>query len=248
MHRPTVLVVTRRTTRKNRPIDYIGEAHLQLLVRLRILPIMIPVVDGTLACLPQYMKEMCGLLLTEGDDVEPTRYRARKANFTYLEQINPLKDAIETRLIRHAMRRHLPLLGICRGSQLLNAVNGGTLYGDVQKEKQSHLKHIEQNMSHYDSYRHPVTLVEGSPLARWYRQPTLQVNSYHHQGVRDLAPRFRPMAHADDGLVEAFYDPRANFTVGLQFHPERMLEDHPGNLRVWKAFAAAVHQASQAQA
>jgi gamma-glutamyl-gamma-aminobutyrate hydrolase PuuD len=131
-------------------------------------------------------------------------------------------------------------LGICRGSQLLNVVCGGTLYGDVRKEKQSRLKHIDYN--HYDTLRHSVTIVPGSPLERWYRRRTLRVNSYHHQGVRCLARRFQAMAHAPDGLVEAFWDPKANFVVGLQFHPERMLDEYAGNERVWKVFAAAVHR------
>jgi putative glutamine amidotransferase len=247
MKRPIVLVVTRRTLRKNRPIDYIGEAHLALLVRLKILPVMIPVVDGTLRCLAQYAEGMSGLLLTEGDDVEPTRYHARKANFLHLEGTNPLKDEIEVRLARRAMRLHVPILGICRGSQLLNVVCGGTLYGDVQKEKKSDLKHIEHNMRRCDTYRHPITLVDGSPLQRWYRQATVKVNSYHHQGIRELAARFQPMAHAEDGLVEAFYDPKRDFTVGLQFHPERMLPEYSGNWRIWKAFGTAVHQAASAQ-
>jgi putative glutamine amidotransferase len=68
------------------------------------------------------------------------------------------------------------------------------------------------------------------------------VNSYHHQGICRLASRFKPMAHADDGLIEGYYDPREGFLVGLQFHPERMLKDYPGNWRVWKAFGAAVHR------
>lgn len=242
MNRPIVLVVTRRTSRKHRPVNYVGAAHLEILIKLKILPVMVPVVEGTVACLPQYVEGMQGLLLTEGDDVEPTRYRAEKANFTYVEGTNPLKDEIEIRLIRRAMRQRLPIMGICRGSQLLNAACGGTLFGDVQKEKQSPLKHIEHNMEHYDTYRHLITLVDGSPLQRWYQEDKLHVNSYHHQGIRDLAPRFRPMAHAEDGLIEAFYDPKANFTVGLQFHPERMLPEYPGNWRIWKEFAAAVHR------
>jgi putative glutamine amidotransferase len=69
------------------------------------------------------------------------------------------------------------------------------------------------------------------------------VNSYHHQGIRDLAPRFRPMAYAKDGLIEGYYDPKENFVVGLQFHPERMLEEPAGNWRIWKAFGAAVRRA-----
>ena len=266
MPRPVVLVVTRPTVRKSRIIDYVGELHLGLLLRLRTLPLMIPVVEGAPAALSQYMEQMSGLLLVEGEDIHPSRYRAQEANFTYLEKTHPLKDEIEIRLLRHALRRGLPVLGICRGSQLLNVVNGGTLYGDVQKEIQERIeqgiekaakkggtkkeaarqtlsvKHIEQAGEHYDTYRHRVTLVDGTPLRRWYGKKTLQVNSYHHQGIRDLAARFKPMAHADDGLIEAFYDPKAPFLVGLQFHPERMLPDYPGNWRVWRAFGAAVHR------
>jgi gamma-glutamyl-gamma-aminobutyrate hydrolase PuuD len=245
MKRPVVLVAARRTTRKDKMIDYVGEFHLELLIRLRTLPEIIPVVSGTLACLPQYMERMDGLLLVEGDDVEPKRFAARKANFKYVEKTHPLKDEIEIRLLQHALERDLPVMGICRGSQLMNAVCGGTLYGDVQKEKHSSRAHIDYD--NYDTYRHPADVVPGTPLARWYRRKTLQVNSYHHQGIRELAPRFRPMAHADDGLIEAYYDPQTAFTVGLQFHPERMLKEYPGNLQVWKAFTAAVHAKQQSQ-
>ena len=238
MSRPVVVVVSRQTIRKNKIIDYVGEFHLELLIRLGTFPVIVPVVEGTLACLPQYMERMDGLLLVEGEDVEPKRFKARKANFQYLEQTHPLKDQIEIRLLKRAMRLEIPILGICRGSQLLNVVCGGTLYGDVQKERPSHIQHI--NYENYDTFRHPASIVPGTPLARWYRRKTLRVNSYHHQGTRDLAPRFRPMAHADDGLIEAYYDPEAAFVVGLQFHPERMLNEYAGNLKVWNAFTAAV--------
>ena len=241
MKRPAVLVVTRLTTRKDKYIDYVGEYHLELLIRLGILPVMVPVAEGAVACLPQYRKEMQGLLLVEGEDIEPARYKAEKANFQYLEKTHPLKDEIEVRLLRHALRHRLPVLGICRGSQLLNVVCGGTLFGDVQKEKKSPLKHVLPG-KHYDDYRHPVTIVPGTPLERWYQRREINVNSYHHQGIHQLAARFRPMASADDGLIEAFYDPKASFIVGLQFHPERMLKEYAGNLLVWKAFGSAVHQ------
>ena len=238
MNRPSVLVVTRRTVRKHKYIDYVGEYHLALLIRLGILPEMVPVVEGAFACLPDYMANMKGLLLVEGEDIEPKRYKARPENFEHLEKTHPLKDKIEIHLLRHALRKKLPILGICRGSQLLNAVCGGTLYGDVQKEKKSRLQHI--NFEHYDTYRHPISIVAASPLENWYGRKQLQVNSYHHQGIRDLARRFKPMAYADDGLVEGYYDPKADFVVGLQFHPERMLEESAGNLRIWKAFGSAV--------
>src|ERR1700691_4162355 len=240
MKRPFVVVVANRATRKDKLIDYVGEFHLELLIRLQTLPQIVPVVSGTLACLPQYMERMDGLLLVEGDDVEPKRFAARKANFKYIEKTLPLKDEIEVRLLRHALRNDVPILGICRGSQLLNVVNGGTLYGDVQKEKRSRRSHID--LENYDTYRHPIAIVPGTPLAGGYRRKKLNVNSYHHQGIRELARRFRPMAHADDGLIAAFYDPDAAFVVGLQFHPERMLKEYAGNLKVWSAFASAAQE------
>lgn len=239
MKRPIVVVCSRQTTRKNKLIDYVGELHLELLISFHTLPVIVPVVAGTPDCLPQYMGSMNGLLLVEGDDVEPKRYAARKTNFQYLEKTHPLKDEIEICLLRHALLRKIPVLGICRGSQLLNVVCGGTLFGDVQKETGSNRPHIDYQ--NYDTYRHPAYVVPGTPLARWYRRKTLSVNSYHHQGIRKLADRFRPMAYADDGLIEAYHDPQTAFLVGLQFHPERMLKEYAGNLKVWKAFTSAVH-------
>jgi gamma-glutamyl-gamma-aminobutyrate hydrolase PuuD len=253
---PQVLVVTRRTARKNKWIDYVGEYHLELLLRLGTLPVMVPVVPGAAARLPQYMAGMRGLLLVEGEDIEPKRYPAEPEHLKYLEKTHPLKDEIEIRLLRRALRLHIPILGICRGSQLLNVVCGGTLHIDVLKEKslsgnspsraenpsprsvKEALKHIDYE--HYDTYRHPIAIVPGTPLQRWYRRTSLRVNSYHHQGIRTLARRFTPMAYAEDGLVEAYFDPAEDFLVGLQFHPERMLEERAGNWRIWRDFGAAI--------
>ncbi len=238
MKRPVVLITARQMIRKDRLIDYIGEIHLELLARLGMLPIIVPVSESTPQCLPQYIDMMAGLLLAEGDDVDPRRFAARKSNFKLVEKTHPLKDEIEVRLLRHALANKLPILGICRGSQLMNAVCGGTLYGDVQIEKRSQRPHIDYR--NYDGYRHPVSILPDTPLAKWYRRKKLSVNSYHHQGIRKLASRFKPMAMADDGLIEGYYDPEMPFVAGLQFHPERMLPDYPGNLKVWQAFTDAV--------
>lgn len=241
MRRPRVLVVTRRTTRKTMWIDYVAEAHLNLLVRLGTLPVMVPVVEGMPDCLAEYMANMSGLLLVEGEDIEPKHYEATPENQEYLEKTHPLKDEIELRLIRYALEKHLPYLGICRGSQLLNVACGGTLYGDVRKQKRSRLKHID--FDHYHTYRHPISIRAGSPLHKWYGRKTLKVNSYHHQGIRKLAERFEPMAHAKDGLIEAYFDPKMDFLVGLQFHPERMQEEQEGNWSIWQAFGEAIQRA-----
>ena len=242
--RPRVVVVTRRTIRKHKYIDYVGELHLHLLIGMDLLPVIVPVSEGADACLRDYMSGMKGLLLVEGEDIEPHQYNAQPENFQYVEKTHPLKDRIELRLLRRALRLQLPILGICRGSQLLNVACGGTLYGDVQKEKATALLHLDHD--HYDTYRHAISILAGTPLEAWYERPTLQVNSYHHQGVRHLAPRFQPMAIAEDGLIEAFHDPNSDFVVGLQFHPERMKEAAPGNEKLWSEFAEAVRRRAAA--
>lgn len=157
----------------------------------------------------------------------------------YIEKLKDQRDA-ELYMLSAEDRYRLRLDEYLCRSQMLNVVCGGTLFGDVRKEKDSELIHINPG-EHYDDYRHPVSIVPETPLAKWYGEHEINVNSYHHQGVRRLARRFRSMAHAPDGLVEAYYDPKAPFVVGLQFHPERMLHEYSGNLEVWKAFTRAVH-------
>ena len=134
MTNPRVLVVTRRTTRKHKYIDYVGEYHLELLIRLRMLPVLIPVVEGTLRCHPQYTRGLRGLLVVEGEDVEPKRFKSQPANFQYLEKTHPLKDQIEIRLIRSALSR-----GIWMTAGLLAAGVGYAVPGPAHTSRKPKL-------------------------------------------------------------------------------------------------------------
>lgn len=203
-----------------------------------------------------------GVLLCEGEDIDPSHYEADASNLSpeELEEIRRLhasdtaidreKDAIELGLAKLCLERNIPYLGICRGSQILNVACGGTLYQDIGKElsrnvaQDRRVVHIDYD--DYDGHRHPVRIVENTPLHQWFHdtlddgEKEIWVNSYHHQGVKKLAQRFVPMAFAPDGLIEGFYDPDAynpddgKFIMGLQFHPERMRKpdsdefDYPG--------------------
>jgi len=124
MNRPVVLVVANRDIRKNKLIDYVGEFHLDLLTQCGAFPVIVPLVRGTLPLLSQYMERMDGLLLVEGDDVEPKRYAARKANFKYVDKTLPLKDEIEIRLLRRALRREMPRIATAECGLRRNALWG----------------------------------------------------------------------------------------------------------------------------
>lgn len=223
--------------RKNKYVQFTGEYHLDLVLAFGGVPVMVPAVRGTLNVLDTYLLWMDGLLLVEGEDLHPDSYRAPRSVRKWVQEVDEIKDRVEFTLIRYALKESVPYLGICRGSHILNVVCGGTLYSDVCKERGSNLLHI--NYDDYDGYRHGVRLLKGTPLHRWYRRERLQVTSYHHQGVKKLAKRFTPLAYADDGLLEAFYDPSAPFCYGIQFHPERMQGEYAGNLRIYQEFIRA---------
>ncbi|XP_074581885.1 putative glutamine amidotransferase GAT1_2.1 [Curcuma longa] len=247
---PRVLIVSRRCVRKNKFVDFVGEYHLDLIVGYGAVPVIVPRVAGVHTLLESF-EPIHGVLLCEGEDIDPSHYAADASGGLSAEELDEIrslhasdatvdreKDSIELRLAKLCLERNIPFLGICRGSQVLNVACGGSLYQDVEKELQRKsgvgtvVEHI--NYGDYDGHRHEVKVAEGTPLHEWFRESlspeemTIAVNSYHHQGVKRLAERFVPMAFAADGLAEGFYDPDAynpdegKFIMGLQFHPERM--------------------------
>ncbi|XP_045812583.1 putative glutamine amidotransferase GAT1_2.1 [Trifolium pratense] len=272
---PRVLIVSRRTLRKNKFVDFVGEYHLDLIVAYGAVPVIVPRVSGVCTLLNSF-EPIHGVLLCEGEDIDPSWYEQDNTTCTLsheeLEEIKKLhssdtnidkeKDSIELSLAKLCLERNIPYLGICRGSQVLNVASGGTLYRDISKQlwkncESNYVMHI--NYDDYDGHRHAIKVVKNTPLYDWFKDSLknegmdeILVNSYHHQGVNRLAQRFVPMAFANDGLIEGFYDPCAynpdegKFIMGLQFHPERMRKpnsddfDYPGCPFVYKEFVKAV--------
>uniref|UniRef100_A0A0D9UWJ3 Uncharacterized protein n=1 Tax=Leersia perrieri TaxID=77586 RepID=A0A0D9UWJ3_9ORYZ len=229
---PRVLIVSRRTVRKNKFVDFVGEYHLDLIVGYGAVPVIVPRVAGVHTLLDSF-EPIHGVLLCEGEDVDPSLYAAggdggglTAEQLAAVRSLHPSdaavdheKDSIELLLARRCLERNIPFLGICRGSQLLNVACGGSLYQDVDHElaaaagdekAAAFVRHIDYD--DYDGHRHPVRVLPNTPLQEWFAESLaggeyLTVNSYHHQGVRRLAERFVPMAFSPDGLVEGFYDP-----------------------------------------
>ena len=139
---------------------------------------------------------------------------------------------------RHAVEHDKPILGFCRGMHMINVIFGGSLHLDIHEVNHRSIVHIDYD--HYDTHRHPLTIFDNTPLMDWYKQKEIQVNTYHHQGIKKLAPGLVAMAQAPDGLIEGIYHPAHKFVVGLQFHPERMYQEYPGNKLVFKSFIEAL--------
>jgi len=166
-----------------------------------------------------------GLLLTGGDDVAPARY-GEPPHSTVVSDSEQGRDEFEVALVGEARSRDLPIFGICRGAQVLNVACGGTLVQDIPSLVPGAVAHslaIPPNASY--TLEHEVWIDKDTLLARLMRerlndQDACEVNSRHHQAVKDVAKGFRVSATAPDGVIEAIEDPAARFCLAVQWHPE----------------------------
>ncbi|MNX75640.1 putative glutamine amidotransferase [compost metagenome] len=151
-----------------------------------------------------------------------------------LGEVADARDIQELPLAREAAKLGLPVLGICRGMQLLNVALGGTLYQDLPAQFPGALPH--QQEAPVQESTHLVELVAETRLAKLVGTPTMPVNTFHHQAVRDLAPGLVPSAFGTDGVLEGYEAPEG-WLMGVQWHPE--LQPGPFTARLFEAFVAA---------
>lgn len=188
------------------------------------------------ALVDEKLERMDGLLLPGGIDVEPSRYN--EPPHPKLEKTDAALDALEWRALDHARAHSLPVLGICRGHQVINVYYGGSLIQDIPAQHES-----ETVVVHRNGIRtHDITLVEGALLRELLGADRYEVNTYHHQAVKDLAPGFRLSARTDDGIVEAIESTGEVFILGVQFHPEKMLEEKPELRAIFARFIQEVQK------
>lgn len=163
------------------------------------------------------------LLFAGGEDVGPAHYG--EPPHPRLGPTNPLQDEVEIALARRAVADRKPVLGVCRGMQLLNVALGGTLYQDLPSDLPGGCDHGESTDRRDMSFlAHPLVLEPDSWLAEQLGARELQINTLHHQGLKRLAPGLRVVGHAPDGLAEAVEGAGAGWLVAVQCHPEELWE------------------------
>ncbi len=151
---------------------------------------------------------------------------------------NTIRDKMEFYILRKAIDSDKPVLGICRGIQFINAALGGTLYQDIKLQHPSKVEH-HQNPP-YNIPVHVVSVNVDSPLHKCLNADKLQVNSYHHQAVKQIAPNLKVMATSEDGLTEAVYMPGHRFIWGVQWHPEFSYTTDENSRKIFRAFIDAM--------
>lgn len=201
------------------PLHGHRDTYVDAVVRAGGVPILIPLVNDE-SVLRRLYSMIDGLLLAGGGDVDPALYGEQP--IPQLGAIDSLRDAVEMPLARWAVADGKPVLGICRGVQVLNVALGGSLYQDIpaQLEARGHDdSYTKQDWTHM---AHDLRLDPNSQMAHIFGVINFSTNSLHHQSLKQIAPGLRPVAWAPDGVVEAVEGEGEGFLMGLQCHPEAL--------------------------
>ena len=182
-----------------------------------------------------------GIILTGGEDINPLEYNDT-TNIKVCGTINYRRDTLERRIFNFSMTHKIPFIGVCRGMQMMNVASGGTLYGDIPSEIGNQVIHrnngevmheiaLSCSNSYYNNLIFPLN------------QDTFLVNSWHHQGLKDIADNIHIIARSYDGLPEAaimdtFVHP---FMIAVQFHPERLAKDNGIHQQMKSSFLDAIY-------
>jgi len=211
----------------------VPDSYIRALSKINALPLIIPVLQSR-KILEQFFQMIDGLLLIGGPDLDPVHYNQLK--HAQLRKVTLARDNMEMQVSIWALEANLPIMAICRGIQVLNVAAGGTLWQDIASQLPNAAKH-----DYYPDYpknflAHTVKLMPDSRLTEIIGDDDVSVNSLHHQAIDKLGQNLRTVAYAPDGIIEAVERVDAKWTVGVQWHPEWLIESDQRMMNLFKAF------------
>ncbi|OGL13658.1 MAG: hypothetical protein A3F92_05030 [Candidatus Rokubacteria bacterium RIFCSPLOWO2_12_FULL_71_22] len=233
---PLVGVTTSVTVDRYPERAYLNSAYVRAVELAGGAPVLLPPPLGADARDALWAR-LDGLVLTGGGDVDPRHFG--EPRHPAVAEVSEARDALEFELTRRALAQGFPLLAICRGIQVLNVALGGSLHQDIPSEPGSPLAHSQTERRHQPT--HHVKVREGSRLAAILGTHEVDVNSFHHQALARLGRGLAAVAWAPDGIVEGVEETAGGdrFVVGVQWHPEDLVEHDPAARRLFAAFVTA---------
>ena len=216
---------------------YVNYDYVQAISNAGGIPVLLPVVDEQ-EMIEEQVKLVDGILLSGGWDINPLYYQEEPC--LELGEIFPAVDEHQLSVTTLAAKLNKPLLGICRGIQIMNVAFGGSLYQDLAKKTDT-IKHQQKSQRHVPG--HSVKIIPDTVLADIFpKDELIFTNSFHHQAVKDIAEGFSVNALAADGTIEGIEKKGDVFTLGVQWHPEMMAGQSALMRNIFKAFVIAAEK------
>lgn len=199
---------------------YVNQDYINAVMKQGGIPFVIPM-NNDKSIIKQQVKKLDGLILSGGHDVSPALYHEdplEKLGETLIE-----RDKFDFALIEEATKKNIPILGICRGAQILNVYFGGTLYQDTSYREKSTIRHWQS--FNPTEKTHQITIKPKTRMAQIFKAHSFYVNSFHHQLIHELASNFIEVAHSNDQSIEAFESKDGTYILGIQWHPEMLWKE-----------------------
>lgn len=217
--------------------NFVAGDYIYAIEKAGGIPVILPRL-ADMSVLEPLLEQLDGILVTGGHDVGPYNYHTPISG--KCGRVIPLRDAMDLAIAGYALGHKKPVLGICRGIQILNVASGGTLYQDLESEG-GFLHHFLDQMPR-NCASHTDHLMKGSLLEEIFGKEEIEVNSFHHQAVRDIGPDTEVMARSLDGVIESIRIKSGHpFSVGVQWHPE-MMYDSEEQAKIFQAFIRACRE------
>ncbi|MBC3888848.1 gamma-glutamyl-gamma-aminobutyrate hydrolase family protein [Acetobacterium paludosum] len=200
----------------------------------------IPVIIPALECFPfydEYLSMLDGILISGGQDILPLYYGEEPIEgFRLMVEMTPERDAFELVLIKKALENNMPILGICRGLQAIVIAGGGTLYQDIDTciDRTMRIKHFQECSFCTDT--HSVELQKKTKLFEILQKDSVMTNSVHHQSIKQIPDGYIVTGRTRDGIIEAVESVQHEFVLGVQWHPEKLLEKNREWAKLFRAF------------
>jgi putative glutamine amidotransferase len=215
----------------------ISVEYLRAILLSGAIPFVIPpIMPGAIG---QILDNVDALFVSGGPDIDPTLYN--KVPNEHVGPTNLMTDTFQTGLIREADIRKMPILTVCRGTQLMNVSRGGSLHQHIPEDfPESTINHAQEEGGAFAT--HDITIVEGSKIHRALDRTETHVNSFHHQCIDRLGSNLEAVAHAPDGVIEGIQATDRDFMVGMQWHSESQTRQDDQQERLYRGLAEAAER------
>lgn len=216
---------------------YVNNDYIQSVAMCKAIPYIVPMVYDD-EIIKEQIENIDALILSGGHDVNPLNWGEEPHQ--KLGGILPKRDTYDFKLLQFALEMKKPILGICRGEQVINVFGGGSLYQDLSLIDACYIKHNQQHLSNIAT--HTANIKEGTKLYEILGEKEIHVNSFHHLAANEIANGYIVSATSKDGVIEAIEKEGDDFVIGVQWHPEMMTKDYP---IMQKLFQALVNEATK---